>query len=545
MSLDSSRFAFIAAALDGSGPFRPSVSYDTEGRPYQVSSNSVLVAHPREKDAKFAYRNALAWYENHLRSACQRFVGYLAKKPPLRETNNPLLEAFAGDCDWRGNALDVFWQNFMINARARGSMLLLVEGAYQDAATLADQIDSRAFPYLVPIKPEHVVKFTADLRGRINFIEIETTHDGQTAVKGWDTQNWWVRIGDKRIAGDAHGLTVCPVLAFTESSDFPHIGDFAQIADLSRRMVNAWSELTELQRQQGFAVMHYHVPMEQHDFNAKQIAEEIGTNNMLIHRGDAPGFIAPPEGPAKAYFEEISKLEAAIKRISLDVEIPNDKAAESGIALNIRFQALNSSLSGFARRMEDFERRVLAMVCLWIGIPGDRVSVSWAKDYAIADLKAELETLGAMQLNAFPHAAIRQQQKQVAALAFSSAQPDTQQAIFAAIDEGETELGAAGTPADPATGDAGPQADNHTHAQAAAPDMQPIADAIAALKPPVVNTKVEIHPGAIQVTMPEAAPVYAPPQSLVVNTGSNAKIIDLVRDSAGNVTGAEMRELQA
>ena len=229
------------------------------------------------------------------------------------------------------------------------------------------------------------------------------------------------------------------MLAFTESGDYPHIGDFAQIADLSRRLVNAWSELTELQRQQGFAVMHYQVPLDQHDFNSKQVAEEIGTNNMLIHRGEAPGYIAPPEGPAKAYFEEIAKLEKAIERIALTVEVPNEKNQQSGIALTLRFQALNAALVGFARRMEDFERRTWAMVCRWLGLPEERVTVEWAKDYSIADIKVEMETLGAMQMSGMPQAVVARQQKRIVGLQFSTATDEEMNELMDAIDAGSEE----------------------------------------------------------------------------------------------------------
>lgn len=443
MTVDTSRFSFVADALNGSGLFRPSVTYSMndagELRP-STAGRSVLVPHPRERDIKFAYRSDLAWYENHLRAACQRFAGYLVKAPPMREIANQQLQAFANDCNWRGDHLDVFWQSFMINAKARGSMLLLVEGQHIAADSVADQLDSRAFPYLIPLLPEDVIKFKTDWRGRMALVEYGTTREGNPAVKGWDATRWWIRIGEKIVEEGQHGLGVCPVLAFTESGDYPHIGDFAQIADLSRRLVNAWSELTELQRQQGFAVLHYQVPLEQHDFNSKQVAEEIGTNNMLIHRGEAPGYIAPPEGPTKAYFEEIANLEKAIERIALTVDVPNERSQQSGIALTLRFQSLNAALVGFARRMEDLERRTWEMVCRWLGLPVERVTVEWAKDYSISDIKIEMETLGAMQMSGMPQEVISRQQKRIVALQFSTATDEDLNALMDAIDEPEAEI---------------------------------------------------------------------------------------------------------
>lgn len=566
--LNTTRFQFIADALHGQGRFAPTVAYDSDGHATSVGATA-LIRYPRESLDKFARRVEVAWYENHILSACQRFVGYLAKKPPLREIGNPLLEDFAADCDWRGNSLDVFWQSFMVEAKARGSMLLLVDMPRMEPASLAEQVEARYFPYLSTIAPEHVVNYELDQRGRVAMVEWHIQHDGKLAIKGFDTERWWIRAGEKIIVEDDHGLGLCPVIAFSESVDFPWVGDFAQIADMSRRMYNARSELDEILRAQTFSLLHYHVPQDQHDFNVSTVAEAIGTHNMLIHRGDAPGFIAPESGPAEVYLATIAKLEEAIKRVGLVVEAPEQQQAESGIALTIRFQALNSALTGFARRMEDFERRMWEVACAWLSLDVSRARVEWAKDYALADLKTEMEVLASMQMSAFPAEAIRQQQKHIAALAFSAAEPDTMAAVIEAIDEGGAEIPATDT------GDAGQDA--------VAVDLSPIESRLAAIEaaitaeqrpepaPPVNNITVEIQPGAIapaiQIDQPasppapmvdlsgvtdrlaalesimtrQAAPLPAP-QPLVINNGSGAKIIDLNRDASGSITGATVRE---
>ncbi len=77
-NLDSARFQFIADALDGTGGFR---------------TGDALVRYPRESDEKFARRKAMAWYAHALRPACQRFVGYIAKRPVYRDLSQPALAA--------------------------------------------------------------------------------------------------------------------------------------------------------------------------------------------------------------------------------------------------------------------------------------------------------------------------------------------------------------------------------------------------------------------------------------------------------------------
>ncbi len=104
------KFDTIADELHGTGGY---------------ADGTALVRFPSETQEQYDRRREVAWYANDLLPACQRFTGFLSSRPPLRETMNPLLLAFLDDCNWRGDQIDVFWQSFMIDALARGSMLLL------------------------------------------------------------------------------------------------------------------------------------------------------------------------------------------------------------------------------------------------------------------------------------------------------------------------------------------------------------------------------------------------------------------------------------
>ncbi|MDP2811769.1 MAG: hypothetical protein Q8O34_16650 [Rhodocyclaceae bacterium] len=166
------KFQAIADALAGSGGY---------------ADGANLVRFPSETDEQYDRRKVVAWYANDLLPACQRFTGFLAMRPPLRETGNPLLIDFLDDCNWRGDQIDVFWQSFMIDALARGSMLLLVDMPRILPASQAAQREQRAFPFFTPIAPERVTQFRLDARGRLTFVEIaDTLDDGQPVTRGWD-----------------------------------------------------------------------------------------------------------------------------------------------------------------------------------------------------------------------------------------------------------------------------------------------------------------------------------------------------------------------
>ena len=547
MTFPSQRYAFIGEALTGTGGFAPSITFNADGKAVSVG-RSHLVQYPRESDEKFARRNELAWYENHLLPACMRFVGYLSKKPPIRELPHALLEEFASDCNWKGDAIDVFWQGFMLNARSRGCMLLLVDMPRMQSISAADQIEARFFPYLVPIAPERVTKYQLNERGAFSFIEYgDTTPEGKAIIRGWDEEKWWVREGGSTIDGDAHNLGKCPVLYFSENGDFPCVGPYAQIADLSRRLFNARSELDEILRGQTFSLLTYQVPVEQVNFNPGDVASGISVNNIITHQGIAPSFVAPPEGPAKTYLDAIAHIEAAIARIGLAMELPDNQSAESGLALSIRFQSLNSALTSFARRMEDLERNAWALVSLWLGLSAEG-AVEWAKDYALADLAAEMQTLASMISAGMPDAVVRQQKKMVTQLAFPALPADEMSALIDAIDESEAVSSDPAIAATTANSDAVTSAATEPQQQI---DLAPITDRLASIEAsiaamptqqPVINVTpaITIEPQHINVTMPEQQPVSTP--NVTLNTGTGGKVVSLVRDHTGAISGATVKE---
>lgn len=419
------RYQFIADALNGAGGFTGIVD------PNQSLAETYLVKYPRESADKYARRQRMAWYRNFMYQACSRFAGHLAKKPPIRDIGNPLLSEMADDCDWRGNSLDVFWQSFVLNAKARGSMLLLVDMPRVLPDNQAMQIEERAYPYLVAIEPERVIDYELDDRGLFKLVAFRDTQEDASGnlediTRVYTDTEWWLQRGDDpalemAFDGAEHGLGICPVLAFTESGDFPHIGSFAQIADLSRRYFNAASERDEILRAQTFSLLTYQTPPNAAGFDVSAVAEAIGTHNMLIHQGESPIFIAPPDGPASIYSAVLEQLETTIREISMTVEQPTQ--AESGIALTIRFQELNAELTKFARRMEDLERRAFDMAAKWLGI-APPAQIAWAQSYELADLEMEMTVLQNMQAAGFPPEVIQAQMQTIVGLQFGTSDPD-------------------------------------------------------------------------------------------------------------------------
>lgn len=451
------RFRFLAHAFNGTGGFRPVVAWEDQQvkvkaqdgsettairRVPKISSPSYLVPYQRESAERYAARNAVATYENHLREACERFVGYLGRKQPMRDgLDGPLTQLFLGDCNLQGAPLNEFLVSLALETKARGTMLVVIDIPAGDApSSLAEQIERRRVPYVRALAPEHVVDCQInDETGLFDTLSIGCVEvvGGQRkqCVRTWDAHGWQIKCGEQIVAQGEHPFGVCPVLAVTETgAPFPVVGKFEQIADMSLRLFNARSELDELLRGQTFSVLTMQVPEGSDVTQWMGTAATIGVHSMLVHPGVTPAFIAPDSANAETYLACIESLQQSIKRVAMDEATTEGGAAESGVARRLRFERLNADLASFARRMQSLERRIWTLFARGIGVV-NRVTVEWPSDFNLVDTLAELDVLTGMQAGGFPPQALALKRKTIAAAEFDAADEADKRAVLDAIDE--------------------------------------------------------------------------------------------------------------
>ena len=430
------RFQFIGHALQGDGPFAPTVTHDVYGKAADVGT-SYLVKYPRESDEKFARRNEIAFYSSPLAKVTSRFISHISSKPVQRDINNDLLKNIYLDADGKGNDIDVFWQGFMVDAKARGSMLLLIDMPKVLPDNMQSQLSERASPYWTPILPELLTDWSIGDDGRFNVAAFSGAYkddsgEEQPCTWRFDRETWaCVGEDDKIIDEGDHGLGECPLLIYTESGDFPSFGAFSPIADLSKRLYNLDSELDEILRSQTFSLLTMQVPENSADEQrleaAKTVGETISTNNLMMHSGSTPAFIAPADGPATVYQERIKDIRGLINDIGLEVASPEQR--ESGIAMQMRFQAVNAELGRFSARMEGLERRAWELSAKWLQM--DEIpETAWPRDFNIANPEQELSLLRDMQETAMSPEVIIEQQKRIVSVQFAGMEMDTQESLI-------------------------------------------------------------------------------------------------------------------
>jgi len=357
--------------------------------------------YPRENDEKYKERQKIAYYTNIFSSKINRYTGYLFKQTPTRNSANNLIRMIFDDVNNKGDSIDVFMSNFAKHAKVRGVNLLLVDMPKNIPATLAEQIQTRSLPYFTEIAPERLVAFKLDNTGKFEYVAFSDVIDNSTmqkqdikeVIRYYDKQSWKILDAedtDKVIESGDHNLGVCPVLIFSETGEFPATGEFTQIAALAKRHYNLQSELDEILRGQTFSILTLNAD------TASDVEVKLSTDNAIIYGKEfnKPEYIAPPAAPAEIYQQKIKDIETQIDKIAFDIST-NEKQ-ESGIALDIKFQGLNASLSNFSLRLEDLELRAFEVVCRYLNIKND-VDILYPKNFNIIDIEKEIGILSEMK----------------------------------------------------------------------------------------------------------------------------------------------------
>ena len=378
------QWMFAKEAFEGSGGF---------------ADGSYIDKYPRESDNKYEERQKIAYYENLFASKVNRYIGHLFKQTPTRSSKNIMIQNIFDDIDNKGDNIDIFMSNFAKNAKVRGVNLILIDMPKNIASNLKEQLDNRILPYFVEILPERVTDYKIDKFGKFEYIAFSDTIDKSTLEKKeiqeitryYDKTKWAVFDKNNKVIEEGeHNLGACPVLIFSETGDFPVIGEFTQIAALAKRHYNLQSELDEILRSQTFSILTIQAD------NPSDVEIKLSTDNAIAYQKEVqrPDFIAPPAAPAETYQTKIKGIEAQIDKIAFDIN--TNQAQESGIALDIKFQGLNASLSNFALRLNDLENRAFDIICRYLNINND-VTITYPKTFSIIDTQKEITVLQEMK----------------------------------------------------------------------------------------------------------------------------------------------------
>lgn len=403
------------------------------------SNGGYLQKYSRETESKFKVRQEIAYYINYVKPVVDRFNGYLFKKKPNRYTQNELIKNIFDNIDLENNSIDSFIQRLFKTAFLFGNAFVLIDMPNDLKENLEEQKKARALPYFKALSPLNLYDFSFK-NGRLEWIifefdiEIKEPFKKATMQKRfyfWSDEVFEIRDKFGNILERKElNLNICPVIPLYFGSEFLSDTMTYEIAQISKRIYNARSELDEILRGQTFSILAYHVPSNENTPNELKIS----VDNALLYNGNEPKFISPSQDSANTYFTHISNLENMIDKISLNPVNLSTKSDDTGIALKYKFENLNSHLNALSNILEDYERKLFEVVFKYLGLEYD-FNVSYPNDFQISDLSSDIINASALKDFGMPKSWERAKKKELARADLNSLDDDKIFEIFQEINE--------------------------------------------------------------------------------------------------------------
>lgn len=419
---------FMRHADEGTGPFK---------------DMSILTKHPREQF--FEERKNYSHYQNYFKLMLSRLVEPLFKDAPLRifdekHKSNKVLQAFMNDCDRKGNSFADVIKNQARKIKRNSLYFCIVDNDTDIAMTENEALEKRQFPYISFKSPESFYKGRTDSAGNlisVTFKEAGTDSEGkpETHYREWNVGSWRLyRIEkDEEITiddGDI-GIPVLPVVSVytelpdEESDSILTLPELYHIVRATVTLTNQQSEIRELERKQGFSMLHY--PATEATMGKMPAEMTTGPNNVLVwdgqHSSTPPDYISPDPAIPESIAKNMDWIKNELFTLARIHGLMPKKSAESGESKEWDFVATDESLNNFGDILEAFERDIMYRVGLYLNIKDTGYSVSYNDKFGIQDPIAAQELAAAdLQMDMPPafkkyikkdYASIRIQDKEI------------------------------------------------------------------------------------------------------------------------------------
>lgn len=375
-----------------------------------------LLRHPREDDAKIAYRQELSYYSNFVKPVVDSLTNPIFRKMIARDWSKgkaQFLQPFMHDVDRLGSTMNRFMKNAARYARLYGSVFIMVDNSREVSSNALSALDERKYPYLYFVKPEQVMEYKSDEHGKLLYIKYRT-HETCTKIMGganlntdenvweWWRDKWKVTYHDGKVEESANQLGFIPMVTLygtdADTGDFMPLSPMMSIARTNLAIYNICSELRELLRNQAFSILCFPITDEVSIDTLKQ-GIRLGSDNMLVYDGNsskAPFFISPSADQANLLQAEINRLVEDIYRQANLTGVASVQQRTSGVARQWDFEQTNQALADMAENCEIAEREIVKCFLAYMGEDTDlEYKVIYPRDFGIVDVSGELDKVAA------------------------------------------------------------------------------------------------------------------------------------------------------
>ena len=366
-----------------------------------------LLQHRRESNTNYDARLKKASYTNFCQSIIDINTSYLYKDEITRDLTGieeSVKDKFLKNADLEGRPWSKVVREQSKLAGVYGYMLVIVDKPQAEPGqSKGAELENEIRPYVATYTPRDVISYTFRRQGgRKVLSELILAEDAKT-IRVWTESTWelWEESGTgkswaKTLEG-THDLKRIPLAIFKNQDTFkPMSGksDINDIADINKRIYYFDSTALQIIEDTGFAILEIEVNSAAENSSETE-GVTIGTKTLLVRSEEDAKGANWIEAPHTSLPQIESWREQAIKDIRFLSKIAvgdgeSATSAESGTALELRFQQLNALIVEKAENAEEFEESIFTLVALW-----DKKTftgkITYPRRFGIRDLAHELD----------------------------------------------------------------------------------------------------------------------------------------------------------
>ena len=421
--------AFTATAIqnaasvgDAAGGTPPDLGKDdTEWKWTASAYKSFLWKHRRETDSEFDERSERQIHIPLFMSLINIFAAGILRKDVRYEGGDPDQEpwkAYVDDVDMCDTGMPAFRRESLQGAETFGRFHAITDRPrFEDRATNLQQQQQRGertFSYLV--SPLDIPDWETDGRGKFQWVRIaepfvtQRTPDQDPSVKQiqyriWFQDHWELYQpadgqGSKEstnytlVAEDPHPVGRVPLRTMnlareSQSYNMACESPLSDALGADRYILNAMSELDEMERAQAFAILF--VPGQKKGGIDINPFRAIGGEDATM----APQYIAPPAELADSKWKRIeAKLWAMKQYFGAGRGLAEFSSEErSGVALNIETEDKRNQMQLWSSAMQEFENGLYEDSAAWNGTPDDHPVVVYPDSFDIKSIAAQVQEM--------------------------------------------------------------------------------------------------------------------------------------------------------
>lgn len=416
----------------------------------------MLDKYPREIDPVYAARVERSYYLNFFSAVVDAYAAAVYRRDPARTAGDEgeisgSMRAFLEDATGSGWSLTRFVRDQVTYALASEVSYIVVD------------VDGAGLPYCHALHPSNLLDYSETRNGSLAWALVaeEYVEDSEPMTERlierryrlWTPTEWTLFNEDaQQIDGGRNACGAVPVVRVSGNEVNLPVLDIAQIV---RRIYNLCSQLDEILINATFP-QRYVQGDEIEDEQGERISPDaspiaLGVSRVLMLQTDAtiaPGFLSPPDGPAKLHMEEREKLVAAVYSLAgLGRRDPDEVSPQSGVAKAYDFRETNARFVSLAQTAERAELEILKIVNAY-GVPGE-VTVAYNKDFDVRDAAAQLEGYLQIQEAALPLPTKKRAALDLSMLIAEEATEEEKLVIREAVENmTESDFGGGGSPLD-------------------------------------------------------------------------------------------------